>query len=86
MTDPTLSSLLSEYVQARDNFVQRERDSQGGAFFRTNGQTRFVELITSYANRFAREMPPHMSLAQWEALAELANSYLSLMRQERTQS
>jgi hypothetical protein len=76
-----LSEILSAYVTERDNFQMRYK-GQHGAIFQPNsvgGPIAFSRIIDGHAARLSAALP-NLSLAEWEALSELAASRLNFMR------
>lgn len=76
----TIGELASRYIERRDNFVKRYQHRHTGIFAGSvGGPMAFNDLVTDHAMQFAAEMPP-LSLPQWEAVSELASSYLAHLR------
>ena len=73
-----LPQVLSDYITQRTNLVNRSKSS----IFTASGNPIFAfsEMIDAHATRVAAELPDVVSLAEWEALAELTASRLSYMR------
>lgn len=80
-----LSAFLSEYITARDNYITRYKHRNTGLFApgTVGGPMGFNSLLIAFGNRFAALMPPHMTIAQWEALSELASSHLAELRKQQ---
>lgn len=81
---PTLdgiSVLVSNYVEQRDAFRARFQNTGTGLVaLNSNAIGEFDDLVNGFAEMLARMLPEGMTLAQWEALAELTNSHLNEMR------
>lgn len=79
-----LSELLSSYIERRDSHVATVKSplSVGSGIPTLSQMGEFDNIITDYANMLAHtlEVDGALSLAQWEALAELSASKLSRMR------
>ena len=73
-----LPQILSGYITERTNIIARTRTS----IFTASGNPIFTfsEMLDAQSARVAAELPEVVSLAEWEALAELTASRLAWMR------
>lgn len=78
-TDKAISTILSNYINQRDNFKKSVFNAGHGTM---GSMVTFNTMVNSYHQQLFSALP-NMNLAEMEAFAELANSRLNYMRMGR---